>query len=977
MQKVSDGMMIDLPNRLKTLLEKQDSLNAAVFGTLATVSPLVASSSLPFFPDYTEHGIDHLRSVLRTADALIPDSCRQELTAADAATLILAVLLHDLGMHLTESGFLALIAPKSAAGVNPLVPQLDTLGWPELWEDFIASAKRFDGKSLNRLFGDTDPIRRPPPDPEQWTKRDRKLIGEFVRRHHARLAHEIATTGFPASPNALPVIDSHLQPDLADLAGLVARSHGVPLRACLQILQERFHLCEYQGVHAVYLMVLVRIADYLQVQSERAPAERFCVNDIKSPKSQVEWRAHRAIKNITFEGPDPEALDIKAIPSDVRTFLRLRDLLEGLQEELDVSWAVLGEVYGRHDRLSRLGLELRRVRSNLDDVGTLAGAVPYIPERARFESVDAELLSLLVRPLYGEDVNIAVRELIQNAVDACRELKEYCEHSGTELPESVHGEPDVTIVLTGDDTNGHRLTVTDRGIGMTADVVRNYFLRAGASYRRSDAWRRIFDTKAGKSRVLRSGRFGIGVLASFLLGEEIEVTTRHVTSPEEGGIRFRASLDMDVIELEHCRAAVGTTVSITLQAKSAKALKKIRSNPHLRRFGELPDGLYLLSWPKVEICLVRPYRPTAWPAAGDALRAKWHRLHVGDFEDVHWSYEGVGFVRDPGMLACNGIPVGYMYGLSHLWEQDAGFGLEIPTVSVFDSDGRFPLVLTRTKVATPRLPFQSELIADICRDIVAYCLIDEAPHGWRTQVGKENSVSIPACTHPGLGKMWSTKGLPPYMVTSDGFAFQHEEILQMLNVNFMVVVTKGVPCRLPRSNWAVTEEGQAVGHGRCDKFARSYAIDRQGAFASAMTSDVRVRVSEKVSRRWPNNVMSNAALRMLPERSEGGFATEGFVPFGFDFAPPNGSAWAVAECALGASSSRKQEPSPLIKAFTEHLGTCIIPFDPAERRARFGRAFAELKDYIDRHEALKKGKSARARPHNPEGAKADEPNLKG
>jgi len=64
-----------------------------------------------------------------------------------------------------------------------------------------------------------------------------------------------------------------------------------------------------------------------------------------------------------------------------------------------------------------------------------------------------------------------------------------------------------------------------RGIGMTVDTVINYFLKAGASLRRSELWRETYEDAEGKSRVLRSGRFGVGVLAAYLLGDEISVAT--------------------------------------------------------------------------------------------------------------------------------------------------------------------------------------------------------------------------------------------------------------------------------------------------------------------------------------------------------------------------------------------------------------------------------------------------------------------
>lgn len=56
---------------------------------------------------------------------------------------------------------------------------------------------------------------------------------------------------------------------------------------------------------------------------------------------------------------------------------------------------------------------------------------------------------------------------------------------------------------------------------MTKDVIVNYFLIAGSSYRNNSSWKKSFREKD----VCRSGRFGVGVLAAFLLGYKIQVET--------------------------------------------------------------------------------------------------------------------------------------------------------------------------------------------------------------------------------------------------------------------------------------------------------------------------------------------------------------------------------------------------------------------------------------------------------------------
>jgi hypothetical protein len=91
---------------------------------------------------------------------------------------------------------------------------------------------------------------------------------------------------------------------------------------------------------------------------------------------------------------------------------------------------------------------------------------------------------------------------------------------------------------------------------MTPEIIRDYFLRAGASFRKSSAWRKEHDDVQGHSRVLRTGRFGVGALAAYLLGDEIEVTTRHLFADPLHGIKFTARLDDEAISLDRIKGLV-------------------------------------------------------------------------------------------------------------------------------------------------------------------------------------------------------------------------------------------------------------------------------------------------------------------------------------------------------------------------------------------------------------------------------------
>ena len=87
---------------------------------------------------------------------------------------------------------------------------------------------------------------------------------------------------------------------------------------------------------------------------------------------------------------------------DLNFVFPLQRLVEGLQSELDHSTAVIDEMYGlRNDLgLDQLGLNTRRVYSNLQSRAFSRESLPYIPEHIGFSS-DANLFSSSWNPFTG------------------------------------------------------------------------------------------------------------------------------------------------------------------------------------------------------------------------------------------------------------------------------------------------------------------------------------------------------------------------------------------------------------------------------------------------------------------------------------------------------------------------------------------------------------------------------------------------
>jgi molecular chaperone HtpG len=164
-------------------------------------------------------------------------------------------------------------------------------------------------------------------------------------------------------------------------------------------------------------MGALRIADYLQLDADRAPWALLKLREPVSPISIAEWEKHRAVESIAWHNQDQAAVFIGVSPTQSQaTHQGLRRLISGLQWELDHTSGVLSEAPYSSPALQGLRLLLSRVRTNLESPAII-DALPFDPTPALLRS-DNRLFEHLIEELYGDDPYIAIREVVANAIDA-------------------------------------------------------------------------------------------------------------------------------------------------------------------------------------------------------------------------------------------------------------------------------------------------------------------------------------------------------------------------------------------------------------------------------------------------------------------------------------------------------------------------------------------------------------------------------
>lgn len=149
---------------------------------------------------------------------------------------------------------------------------------------------------------------------------------------------------------------------------------------------------------------------------------------------------------------------------------------------------------------------------------------------SRFQIAEEKVRELLMgRQLYG-DPALAIRELYQNALDACRwraTRQQYLERTG-QSPAPWSGL--IRFTQGADDDGRPYIDCEDNGVGMDIDTLKHVFANAGERFVYGQEFRAeqaVWADLDPPLRMVSNSQFGIGVFSYFMLADEITVLTRH------------------------------------------------------------------------------------------------------------------------------------------------------------------------------------------------------------------------------------------------------------------------------------------------------------------------------------------------------------------------------------------------------------------------------------------------------------------
>jgi len=525
----------------------QDYINSETIVTISTIIELInKKGSYPYyFREYVLHDEKHIQRVLDYVEKLIPDETLNhifKLNSDAIDVLILAVCIHDIAMFIDENGFETLLEDEK---------------WKIKFDDFIVFIEKADDKTLDKIYGSMNSAFDENQNKKILHRRNNMLckeniytVGEFIRKHHHEIAYDIALNGFPYKGRRETLINNS---KYKNLIGLVAKSHRGNIREIVKEAENDQILFAEQGytpfdIPIIYLMCVLWIADEIDDKADyRSPINDMLDKDLTT-FSEQQWHDNICVIDTTFNNDKPIVF-FHATPKNTNQFLRLQSHCKKVQSAIDQSITAIVEYYGQ--RSTMFFLSVLRVKSSLDE----SHNNEFLPVDASLR-INPEIINLLIGPLYGNDESFAVRELLSNALDAC--------HEREVVDTSYHKKAKIECSVSLD---YKYFKIIDNGIGMTSDTIVNYFMTVGASLRNSSEWKTQFIKKNDDLSSPRLGRFGIGVLSAFLLGDKIEVTTRHYNSSKGYSFSFTKEIDIPNIWIVDCE--VGTEIKIHMSSSSS------------------------------------------------------------------------------------------------------------------------------------------------------------------------------------------------------------------------------------------------------------------------------------------------------------------------------------------------------------------------------------------------------------------------
>lgn len=195
--------------------------------------------------------------------------------------------------------------------------------------------------------------------------------------------------------------------------------------------------------------------------------------------------------------------------------------------------------------------------------------------------VQTENIFPIIKKFLYSDHEIFLRELVSNAVDATQKLKTL---SSIGEAKGELGELRIDVVI---DAAAKTLTISDRGLGMTAEEVDKYINQVALS-----GAEEFVNKYKGQTEGNIIGKFGLGFYSAFMVSEKVEVISKSFKENSEA-VKWSCDGSTEYAIDAATKENRGTDIVLHLNEESLEFLETERISSVLKKFCRfLPVAVY-------------------------------------------------------------------------------------------------------------------------------------------------------------------------------------------------------------------------------------------------------------------------------------------------------------------------------------------------------------------------------------------------
>lgn len=490
--------------------------------------------------EYTLHDAEHIFQILNIMELLLGKENLKLLSLPELMLLILSSFFHDIGMAPSESD---IFTWKKNWDTAPMVNE-EEHGQFHLFKRYLEARPEKELQIKTHIsegdFSKAELVKG-------------YLISEYIRETHASRAREIIKADWHEK---IKYQETDMTVEFAE----ICFSHNADALSLLNMDMQ--YLCGHGSFICLPLIgAILRLSDILDFDTKRTPEVLLSNLTVRNPVSLIEWKKHRSVEAWIIN-KDLIQFHAKcrhpAIESAIHRFC---DLIDNELSACNNVFSEINKSFAKRKIPLNIAVPYRIDRTKIETKKDIDGNPEYIFKETRFSLSKNQVIDLLMgTKLYGNP-GVALRELLQNSLDACL-LRHAMEKSW-----GNHYEPEIVVSYDGSKEEPV-LEVMDNGIGMDQYVIDRYYTNIGNSFYKSADF---YDLKAqANADFYPTSRFGIGILSCFMISDTLVVDTRKVYEPHSSSTPLNLTVeghDSIFWIKKGQRSTPGTTTRLILRKK--------------------------------------------------------------------------------------------------------------------------------------------------------------------------------------------------------------------------------------------------------------------------------------------------------------------------------------------------------------------------------------------------------------------------